>query len=176
MLNIRNRGEAMVTPQEVIERSRQAGVQMVDLRFSDLLGVWQHFTIPVEELAPGLFQEGIGFDGSSIRGFQQIHESDMLLLPDAASARVDPMSRVSTLLLYCNVVDPLSRAPYSRDPRGVAGRARRGPPPHRRAPPASAGGPEVEFFVFDDVRYDQNQHSGYYFLDSAEGAWNTGRE
>src|SRR3972149_5343799 len=157
MLNIRNRGEAMVTPQEVIERSRQAGVQMVDLRFSDLLGVWQHFTIPVEELTAGLFQEGIGFDGSSIRGFQQIHESDMLLLPDAASARVDPMSRGSTLLLYCNVVDPLTRAPYSRDPRGVAQRAER----FRDLsviPSSSYWWSEQEFFFFDYARYDQNQH------------------
>ncbi len=175
MLNVRNRADAQMTPQEVVERGRQAGVQMVDLRFSDLLGVWQHFTIPVDELTPGLFQEGIGFDGSSIRGFQQIHESDMLLLPDAASARVDPMSRVSTLILTCNVVDPITRAPYSRDPRGVAQRAERYLAQSGIAT-TSYWGPEVEFFVFDDVRYDQNQHSGYYFLDSAEGAWNTGRE
>ncbi len=180
MLNVRNRAEArddaaQATPQEIIDQSRQAGVQMVDLRFSDLLGAWQHFTIPAEEFSAGLFQEGIGFDGSSIRGFQAIHESDMLLRPDPASARLDPMSRVPTLLLYCNVEDPTTGLPYSRDPRGVAQRAERFLAESGIAT-TSYWGPEVEFFVFDDVRYDQNHHSGYYFLDSVEGAWNTGRE
>ena len=172
---LRTAAARVTTPQEVMELCRQQGIQMVDLRFCDLLGTWQHFSLPTEELSGRLFSEGIGFDGSSIRGFQQIHESDMLLLPDAASARVDPMSRVPTLLLVCDVLDPITRQPYSRDPRGVARRAERYLAASGIAT-ASYWGPEVEFFVFDSVRYDQNAHSGYYFVDSAEGAWNTGRD
>ena len=157
---------------EVRERQR---VEVVDLRFVDLLGGWQHFSIPAEELSEELFTEGIGFDGSSIRGFQHIHESDMLLLPDPATARIDPLGDPPTLAIICNVIDPITREPYTRDARYVAQKAER----HLSASgiaEVSYWGPEVEFFVFDDVRFDQNQHSGYYYLDSSEGAWNTGRE
>src|SRR5918999_587589 len=108
---------------DVFDVARDAGVTMVDLRFTDLPGTWQHFSIPISELSEALFDEGIGFDGSSIRGFQHIHESDMLLVPDPSSAFIDPVLRTSTLALVCDVVDPLTREPYSRDPRYVARKA-----------------------------------------------------
>src|SRR5919199_5856660 len=111
------------TPRDVINRAQAAGVQMVDLRFVDLLGTWQHFSMPVKELDEGLFEDGAGFDGSSIRGFQHIHESDMLLLPDPATAVVDPVLQVPTMSITCSVVDPITRIPYSRDPRHIAQKA-----------------------------------------------------
>src|ERR671936_3050732 len=104
------------SPKDVLKLAKEQQVKIVDLRFVDLPGTWQHFSIPVEELAEGLFVDGIGFDGSSIRGFQHIHESDMILLPDATSAFVDPMLEVKTLNLVCDVIDPITRKPYSRDP------------------------------------------------------------
>ena len=111
------------TPADVIEFARSTGIQMVDLRFIDLPGTWQHFSIPVNQLAPSVFEEGLGFDGSSIRGFQQIHESDMLLVPDAGTAFVDPCLRVPTLCLICDVRDPVTGGPYTRDPRYIAKKA-----------------------------------------------------
>ncbi len=171
----RVREQPVATPEDVLELCERRGIQMVDLRFTDLVGGWQHFSVPVEELSEDLFVEGVGFDGSSIRGFQDIHESDMILLPDPRTARVDPMTQTPTLILVCDVYDPVTRERYSRDPRGVAQRAedylvRTG------IATTSYWGPEAEFFVFDDVRFDQNVHCGYYFVDSAEGAWNTGRD
>ncbi len=163
------------SPARVIEMARARGVQIVDLRFTDLFGMWQHFSIPVGELKPALFEEGIGFDGSSIRGFQHIHESDMILKADPATPAVDPLSRVPTLLLACDVYDPQTRARYTRDPRYVAQKAEA----HLKATgiaTISYFGPEAEFFVFDDVRYDQTANTSYYYVDSGEGAWNTGRE
>ncbi|MBA2565925.1 MAG: glutamine synthetase beta-grasp domain-containing protein, partial [Gemmatimonadetes bacterium] len=147
---------------------------MVDLKFTDLPGTWQHFSFTVDELSEDLFTEGIGFDGSSIRGFQKIHESDMLLVPDPATAVVDPAMEVPTLTLICNVRDPLTLEPYTRDPRFVAQKAEA----HLRE--SGIGdtiyfGPEPEFFVFSDVRFDQTVNSGFYYLDSPEGVWNTGR-
>jgi len=160
---------------EVQQLAKTAGVAIVDFKFTDLPGVWQHFSIPVEEFSKFLFDEGIGFDGSSIRGFQSIHESDMLLIPDAATATVDPVLEIPTLSLICNIVDPVSRKNYSRDPRFIAQKA--------EAYLKSAGiadlsfwGPEAEFYIFDDVRYDQNAHCGYYYVDSKEGVWNTGAD
>jgi glutamine synthetase len=144
------------TPDEVRKLATEAGVQFVDLRFVDLPGMWQHFSIPVEDLEDSLFSEGLGFDGSSIRGFQQIHESDMLLIADA-------------------VLDPLTRERYSRDPRYVAQKAER----YLKATgiaDISYWGPEAEFYIFDSVRYDQSAQSGYYYIDSREAVWNTGRE
>jgi glutamine synthetase len=171
----RVREQPAATPQDVLELCERKGIQMVDLRFTDLVGGWQHFSLPVEELSEDVFTEGVGFDGSSIRGFQDIHESDMILVPDPRTARVDPMCKTPTLILVCDVYDPVTRERYSRDPRGVAQRAeeflvRTG------IATTSYWGPEAEFFVFDDVRFDQNVHCGYYFVDSAEGAWNTGRD
>ncbi len=163
------------TPQSVIEFCRQQGIQIADLKFVDMPGLWQHISIPISELDEGAFSKGVGFDGSSIRGFQHIHESDMLLIPDAASAFVDPACRVPTISLICTIRDPLSGSNYNRDPRYVAQKA--------EAYLQSTGiadtsywGPELEFFVFDDIRFDQNSHSGYYFIDSAEGQWNSGKD
>ena len=163
------------TPDDVKKLAKDSGAKIVDLRFIDLPGMWQHFSIPVEDLDDDLFSEGIGFDGSSIRGFQQIHESDMLLIADAETAQMDPVLSIPTLNIICNVFDPLSRKPYSRDPRHVAQKA--------EAYLKSSGvadmsywGPEAEFYMFNDVRYDQTAHSGYYYVDSNEGVWNTGRE
>ncbi|MDR5695005.1 MAG: type I glutamate--ammonia ligase [Armatimonadota bacterium] len=171
----RIRERQAATPEAVIELCEERGIEIVDLRFTDLLGGWQHFSIPVEELSKDLFREGIGFDGSSIRGFQEIHESDMVLIPDPRTARVDPMCKTPTLVLICDVYDPVTRERYSRDPRAVAQKAE-GFLLSTGIATTSYWGPEAEFFVFDDVRFDQNVHSGYYFVDSAEGAWNTGRE
>ncbi|MFN3653261.1 MAG: type I glutamate--ammonia ligase [Armatimonadota bacterium] len=148
---------------------------MVDYRFIDLPGVWQHFSVPVSELSEDTFEDGLGFDGSSIRGFQQIQESDMLLFPDPATAFIDPFTRHKTLNLICDVRDPLTRETYSRDPRNIAKKAEAYLKQSGIAD-TSYFGPEAEFYIFDDVRFDQTSHSGYYFLDSVEGAWNTGRE
>jgi len=160
---------------EVAKLAKDGGVKIVDLRFVDLPGMWQHFSIPVEDLDEDLFNEGIGFDGSSIRGFQQINESDMLLFPDPETAYVDPILEVPTLSIICDVKDPISGNPYSRDPRYIVQKA--------EAYLKSTGiaetsywGPELEFYIFDDVRYDQTAYAGYYRIDSNEGVWNTGRE
>ena len=162
------------TPADVIEFARSTGIQMVDLRFVDLPGTWQHFSIPINQLEPGVFEQGLGFDGSSIRGFQQIHESDMLLVPDAGTAFVDPCLRVPTLCLICDVRDPATEGPYSRDPRYIAKKAeqyliRSG------IATTSYWGPEAEFYIFNSIRYDQTSHSGFYHIDSEEGIWNSGR-
>src|ERR1700758_1094188 len=163
------------TPAEIRELAKNSGVKIVDLRFIDLPGMWQHFSIPVEDLEDDLFNDGIGFDGSSIRGFQEIHESDMLLKPDPTTAFVDPECEVPTLAIICDVIDPILRQPYSRDPRYVARKA--------ETYLAQTGvattcyfGPELEFFIFDSIRFGQDPHSGYYFVESAEGDWNTGRD
>ncbi|MDQ7844575.1 MAG: type I glutamate--ammonia ligase [Armatimonadota bacterium] len=165
----------IANPSQVIEFCRAQGVQMVDFRFTDLPGTWQHFSAPVTELDESMFVEGVGFDGSSIRGFQHINESDMILLPDAATATIDPLLRVKTLLLTCDVYDPVTRARYTRDPRYVAQKAERYLAASGIAT-TSYWGPEAEFFVFDDVRYHLSQHEAFYAVDSAEGIWNSGRD
>ncbi|PKO21573.1 MAG: type I glutamate--ammonia ligase [Chloroflexi bacterium HGW-Chloroflexi-1] len=150
-------------------------VQMIDLRFTDLPGVWQHFSIPARALSEELFEDGIGFDGSSIRGFKEIHESDMMLLPDPDSAFIDPIYEVPTLVLICNVYDPVTREPYTRDPRYIAARAEA----YLRQTgiaQVSYWGPEAEFFLFSDVRYGGGANSAFYYLDSAEGWWNSGAD
>ncbi|MGH7698902.1 MAG: type I glutamate--ammonia ligase [Gemmatimonadales bacterium] len=164
---------AAPSPADVIRRAREAGVQVVDLRFADLPGTWQHFSVPLKELTEDLFAEGIGFDGSSIRGFQAINESDMLLFPDPASAFVDPCLQVPTLSLTCDVVDPVTGEPYSRDPRHVARKAEAYLKQSGVATTAYFG-PEAEFYIFNSVRFDQNAHEGYYHIDSEEGIWNSG--
>ena len=163
------------TAEDVRKLAKDAGVKIVDLRFVDLPGMWQHFSIPVEDLEDDLFTDGIGFDGSSIRGFQQIHESDMILIPDAESAVVDPVLQVPTINIICDVYDPITRKAYSRDPRHVARKAEKYLKSTGIAE-TSFWGPEAEFYIFDNVRYDQTAHSGYYYVDSVEGVWNTGRE
>src|SRR5574337_304012 len=164
-----------MTPKDVIKMINEQKVTMVDVKFNDFLGIWQHFTVPISEVDESVFDEGLGFDGSSIRGWQPIHASDMLVVPDAHTAVLDPFCAEPTLSLIGNIVDPITKEDYSRDPRNIARKA--------EAYLQSTGvgdvayfGPEPEFFILDDIRYGQNQHSGYYFLDSAEGQWNTGRE
>src|SRR5437870_2483511 len=161
------------SPADVVRKAKEAGVQVVDLRFTDLPGTWQHFSIPLKELSEELFAEGIGFDGSSIRGFQAINESDMLLFPDPASAFVDPCLEVPTLSLTCDVSDPVTGQRYSRDPRYVAQKAEQYLVKSGIATTAYYG-PEAEFYIFNSVRFDQNAHEGYYHIDSEEGIWNSG--
>lgn len=162
-------------PEEVLAFVKEKGIKFVDLKFNDLPGLWQHFTIPAEELCEDVFREGLGFDGSSIRGFQEIHESDMILIPDPSTAVIDPICESPTLSLICDIYDPITKEPYSRDPRYVAKKAEAYLKETGIAD-VSYWGPEMEFFIFDDVRFDQDVHSGYYFIDSIEGEWNTGRE
>jgi glutamine synthetase len=165
----------MTTPNEVLRRVDDEGFQFIDLRFCDLPGQVQHTTVPAARLNEDGFEEGYGFDGSSIRGFQQIQESDMVLVPDPETAVEDPFRAAKTLILYCDVRDPLTGRPYDKDPRYVARKA--------EAYLAGSGvadlsywGPEPEFYILDGARFDQNEHSGYYFLDSEEAAWNSGAE
>jgi glutamine synthetase len=160
---------------EVLEFISAEQVQFIDVRFCDLPGIMQHFTVPAESFDARVFNEGLMFDGSSIRGFQQIHESDMLLLPDPTTAYLDPFREHKTLNLTFFVHDPLTSEPYSRDPRNIA----------RKVQDYVRGtgiadtvyfGPEAEFYIFDSARFETSPSAGYYFLDSIEGAWNTGRE
>ncbi len=161
------------SPADVVELARQ--VKMVDFRFTDLPGIWQHFSIPAHELGEELFEDGIGFDGSSIRGFKEIHESDMLLIPDADTAFIDPILEVPTLALICDVYDPVTREAYSRDPRYVAAKAEAYLKQTGIAT-VSYFGPEAEFFIFNDVRYGGGTNSAYYYIDSQEGWWNSGAD
>src|SRR5919199_232547 len=164
-----------INAMSVLAFARDQGVKIVDLRFVDLPGIWQHFSIPLSELKEDIFEEGIGFDGSSIRGFQRIHESDMLLRPDPASAFIDPILEVPTLVLTCNVIDPITREPYARDPRHVAKKAEDYLVSTGIAT-TSYWGPEAEFYIFNDIRFGQESHRGYYAIDSDEGIWNSGRD
>ena len=161
-------------PREVLAMCREKEVKAVDLRFVDFLGVWQHFTIPVTKLEEDTFDDGLGFDGSSIRGWQAINESDMLLVPVPDTAVVDPFATIPTLSMICNVQDPITREDYSRDPRNVARKAVNYLKSTGIADICFIG-PEAEFFVFDDVRFDQNAHEGYFHIDSGEAEWNRGR-
>ena len=160
--------------QRVLELIREKKIQVVDVKFCDLPGSWQHFSIPAATLDESMVREGLGFDGSSIRGFQAIHESDMLLLPDLSTAFVDPVLSVPTLSLTCDIYDPLTLEPYSRDPRFIAFKAEEYLKTTGIAT-TSYWGPEAEFFIFNSVRFDQNAHEGYYHIDSEEGVWNAGR-
>ena len=164
-----------MTPEEVLAFAKHKGIAMVDLKFNDLPGLWQHFTIPISELDEGVFTDGVGFDGSSIRGFREIHESDMLLIPDPATAVLDPICKAPTLSMISMVSDPVTKELYSRDPRFVAKKAETYLKSTGIAD-TSYWGPEMEFFIFDDIRFDQSVNFGYYFIDSNEGEWNTGRD
>lgn len=164
-----------MTPKDVIKMAQEHKAVMVNFKFLDFPGIWQHFAVPISELKEEIFEEGLGFDGSSIRGWKAIHTSDMLIIPDPTTAFIDPFMEYPTISLICNVVDPITREFYSRDPRYIAQKA--------EAYLKSTGigdtayfGPEAEFFIFDDIRFDQNSHSGYYFIDSIEGIWNSGRD
>ncbi|HEU4792074.1 MAG TPA: type I glutamate--ammonia ligase [Nitrolancea sp.] len=166
--------QADISAMSVLTFAREQGVKIVDFRFVDLPGVWQHFSIPVSQLNEGVFEEGIGFDGSSIRGFQRIQESDMLLRPDPASAVIDPILEVRTLVLTCDVIDPTTGEPYPRDPRYVAKKAEDYLVGTGIAT-TSFWGPEAEFYIFNDIRFGQESHYGFYAIDSEEGIWNSGR-
>jgi glutamine synthetase len=150
-------------------------VQMVDLRFADLLGMWHHFSLPARELTEELFEEGIGFDGSSIRAFQEIHESDMILIPDPTSAFVDPIFEIPTLDIICDIYDPITRQPYTKDSRYVAKKAAAYLKQSGIAD-ISYWGPEAEFFLFDSVVYGGGTNFASYEIDSAEAWWNSGKE
>ena len=162
-------------PKEVLAFCREKDVKAVDLRFIDFPGVWQHFTIPVGKLTEAVFEDGLGFDGSSIRGWQAINESDMLVVPQPDTAFLDPFTALPTLAIVCNVQDPITREDYTRDPRNIARKAVNYLKSTGIADVCHIG-PEAEFFVFDDVRFEQNAHEGYYHVDSAEGQWNRGRD
>ncbi|MBI1732292.1 MAG: type I glutamate--ammonia ligase [Gammaproteobacteria bacterium] len=158
---------------ELIKFTRENKVEIIDLKFVDLPGLWQHFSIPASGFTEDLFEEGIGFDGSSIRGFQKIQESDMLLFPDPDAFFLDPFTAVPTLSVICNVRDPLTGKPYSRDPRFVAQKAEQYLKTTGIAD-ISYWGPEIEFYIFDNVRFDQTYNQGFYHIDSEEGFWNAG--
>jgi len=164
-----------MTPKEVIKLAEKRGVKIVDLRFIDVPGLWQHFSIPVAELTEELFAEGIGFDGSSIRGYQTIDESDMLLMPDPTSTQIDPFTTVPTLVLICNVKDPVTMEAYTRDPRYIAQKAELFLKQTGIADTVYIG-PELEFFILDSVRFDQSYNFGFYHIDSEAGFWNSGKE
>jgi glutamine synthetase len=163
------------TVKDVLDLIQKKGIKMVDFRFTDLPGTWQHFSLSTRNVDAELFDEGLGFDGSSVRGFQEIQESDMILIPDPTTAFVDPIFEVPTLVIICDVYDPVTRQPYSRDPRYVAKKA--------EAYLKKTGiadtiyiGPEAEFFLFDSVRYGGGTNSSFYEIDSSEGWWNSAKE
>ena len=163
-----------MTPAQVLAMAKEQGVKIVDIRFMDFPGMWQHFSVPICELSESSFEEGFGFDGSSIRGWQPINASDMLVVPDATTAKIDPFFKAPTLVLIGNIVDPITLEAYSRDPRNIAQKA--------EAYLKSTGigdtafiGPEAEFFIFDDIRYESQRNGSFYAIDSIEGIWNSGR-
>lgn len=163
------------SPHDVMEFARSKNIEFVDIKFMDFIGSWQHFTLPIASFAEETFAVGVGFDGSSIRGWKNINESDMLVIPDPGTAFIDPFYRHPTLSVIGNIVDPITREPYGRDPRYIAGKAER----HLVATGIAERayfGPEAEFFIFDDIRYAQNEFSGLYVIDSREGFWNTARQ
>jgi glutamine synthetase len=159
----------------VLDSIKQKGIQMVDMRFTDLPGTWQHFSLPASVLSASDFEDGLGFDGSSIRGFQVINESDMLVMPDPSTAFVDPTLEVPTLAMICSIADPLTRELYSRDPRHVATKAEAYLKQTGIADTAFFG-PEAEFFIFSDVRYTSGNYEAFYAVDSPEGWWNSGAD
>ena len=164
------------TADEVKRYIQKNKIQVIDFKFNDLPGLWQHFSIPAADLLEeSIWEEGIGFDGSSIRGFKKIQESDMILRPDPTTAVLDPVCQYPTLSLICDIYDPVTKEPYSRDPRYIARKAEEYLVKSKIAT-LSYWGPEAEFFIFDDIRFDQGENFGYYYLDSVEGDWNTGRD
>ena len=165
----------MKQPKDVLGMIEQENIRVVDIRFMDFPGVWQHFTVPVSEINEGSFEDGYGFDGSSLRGWQPINASDMLVVPDAATAKIDPFYEEPTLVMIGNIVDPITREPYSRDPRHIAQKA------EAYLKQTGIGdtvfiGPEPEFFIFDDIRFHSSRNEAFYAIDSEEGIWNSGRD
>jgi glutamine synthetase len=161
-------------PKAFFEFAKKHQAEMVDLKFTDLLGTWQHCSFPTETWDEGTFVDGVGFDGSSIRGWQGIHMSDMLAVPDPTTAQIDPFFAEPTVSVIANIVDPVTKEDYTRDPRHVARKATEHLKKSGVADTCNVG-PEPEFFIFDEVRYEQNEHRGFYEIDSVEGAWNTAR-
>jgi glutamine synthetase len=164
-----------MTPAEVVKYAQKNGAQFIDCKFIDFPGMWQHITFPIWRLTEESFEEGFGFDGSSIRGWAAINSSDMLMLPDPATGIMDPFLTVPTISFVCNVVDPITREPYSRDPRQIAIKAEKYLKSTGVADTAYYG-PEAEFFVFDNIRFESKQNTAFYEVDSIEGAWNSGRQ
>src|SRR5215831_11511856 len=164
-----------MTPKEAVEFAKKNKAVAADFKFLDFVGIWQHFTIPMSEFDEKVFEEGSGFDGSSIRGWQPINASDMLVMPDPESVRMDPFCVEPTVSVIGNIVDPITKEDYTRDPRNIAKKA--------EAYLKSTGigdvayfGPEPEFFILDHVRYDTNQSESYYHVDSEEARWNSGKD
>ncbi|KKK92966.1 hypothetical protein LCGC14_2697600, partial [marine sediment metagenome] len=163
-----------MTPKEFFEFAKKHDAKMMDLKFVDMLGTWQHCSYPIETCDESVFEEGLGFDGSSIRGWQEIHQSDMMAIMDPSTAKIDPFFAKPTVSVIADIKDPTTGEDYTRDPRHIA---RKGAAYLKSTGIADVCyiGPEPEFFIFDEVRYEQNQHTGYYKIDSVEGAWNTAR-
>ena len=164
-----------MSPKEVLEFAKKNDAKQLDLRFTDIPSLQHHVSYPIGELSEGSFEDGYGMDGSSIRGWAAINESDMLLIPDPTTAMMDPFSEIPTLVMLGDVIDPITKQHYERDPRWIAKKA------ELHLQNSGVGdtaffGAEAEFFIFDNVRFDQNQHSGFYFIDAEEGRWNSGRE
>ncbi|SVB56540.1 uncharacterized protein METZ01_LOCUS209394 [marine metagenome] len=164
-----------MTPKEAVDFAKKNNARIVDLKFIDLLGSWQHFSVPISELEEALFDEGLGFDGSSIRGWQAINASDMLVIPDPTTTVMDPFMKDPTVSMICNIVDPITKEKYSRDPRNIAQKA------ETYLKSTGIGdtayfGPEAEFFVFDNVQFDSTVNESFYLIDSVEGKWNSGRD
>ncbi len=164
-----------MTPKDVIKLAKEKDVKIVDFKLCDIHGTWQHFAVPVSELKEEVFEEGLGFDGSSVRGWRAINASDMLVMPDPLTAFIDPFAANTTLSLTCDIVDPITREVYDRDPRGIAKKA--------EAYLNSTGiadtaffGPEAEFFIFDSASFDATANASHYKVDSVEGIWNRGRD
>ncbi len=162
-------------PKEALEYAKKNNAVMVDLRFTDWPGTQQHCSFPLSEIGEGVFEDGLGFDGSSIRGWQGIHESDMLMIPDPSTAFIDPFFEHPTLVMFCNIVDPITKENYSRDPRWIATKA------ENYVKASGIGdtaffGPEAEFFVFNSARFSTSENEGFYHIDSIEGQWNSGAE
>ncbi len=162
------------TPKEALDFAVREGAQLVDCKFVDWPGQWQHVTFPLHEFDESTFEEGLGFDGSSIRGWQSIESSDMLIIPDPATAMIDPFCEHPTLSLICNIIDPITRESYSRDPRHIAAKATNYLKLTGIADTVYFG-PEAEFFILDDVRFETKEQASYYYVDSVEGRWNSGR-
>ena len=163
------------SPADVFKLAKDSGAKILDIKFMDFPGLWQHFSVPISYLKDDIFEDGFGFDGSSMRGWQAINESDMIVIPDPDTAMIDPFLKPVTVSMIANVYDPVTRQKYSRCPRAIAQKA--------EAYVKSTGladvayfGPEAEFFIFDDIRFDQTANSGYYFIDSVAGRWNTGKD
>lgn len=163
------------TPQEVLKMIQDENIQIIDLKFIDMPGVWQHCSFYYDQIDESAFEDGVAFDGSSIRGWKAINESDMSMVPDPKTAWIDPFMQEKTLSMICSIKEPRTGEWYSRDPRTIAQKALDFLKSTGLGDVAFFG-PEAEFFIFDDVRFDQTEHKGFYYVDSVEGRWNSGRE